>query len=51
MPSLIPLSFYTGVVPLAGALIALFTIEQMVNGLRNGYAGPEDTELTGEPVE
>jgi TRAP-type C4-dicarboxylate transport system permease small subunit len=51
MPSLIPLTFYTGVVPLAGALIALFTIEQMVNGLRNGYAGPEDTELTGEPVE
>jgi len=51
MPSLIPLTVYTAIVPVAGALIALFTIEQVVNGLRNGYAGPEDTELTGEPVE
>ena len=51
MPSLIPLTVYTGIVPLAGVLIALFTIEQVVNGLRNGYAGPEDTELSGEPVE
>lgn len=51
MPSLIPLTVYTAVVPLAGALIALFTIEQLVNGLRNGYAGPEDTELSGESVE
>ena len=51
MPSLIPLTVYTAIVPLAGVLIALFTIEQVVNGLRNGYAGPEDTELSGEPVE
>lgn len=51
MPSLIPLTFYTAVVPLAGVLIALFTIEQVVNGLRNGYAGPEDTELAAELVE
>ena len=51
MPSLIPLTVYTAIVPLAGALIALFTVEQMVNGLKNGYAGPEDTELTGEPIE
>ena len=51
MPSLIPLTVYTAIVPVAGALIALFTVEQVVNGLRNGYAGPEDTELTGEPVE
>ena len=51
MPSLIPLTFYTAIVPLAGALIALFTVEQMINGLRNGYPGPEDTELGGEPIE
>lgn len=51
MPSLIPLTVYTGIVPMAGALIVLFTIEQVVNGLRNGYAGPEDSELTEEPVE
>jgi TRAP-type C4-dicarboxylate transport system permease small subunit len=51
MPSLIPLTVYTGVVPLAGALIALFTVEQVVNGLKHGYAGPEDTEFAGEPIE
>lgn len=51
MPSLIPLTVYTAVVPMAGVLIALFTVEQMVNGLKHGYAGPEDTELAREVVE
>jgi TRAP-type C4-dicarboxylate transport system permease small subunit len=51
MPSLIPLTVYTAIVPISGALIGLFMIEQIVNGLRNGYAGPEDNELAGEPVE
>jgi TRAP-type C4-dicarboxylate transport system permease small subunit len=51
MPSLIPLTFYTAVVPVAGVLVALFTVEQIVNGLRNGYAGSEDAELAGEPIE
>ena len=37
MPSLIPLGYYTIVVPVAGALIGLFQIEQLVNGLRNGF--------------
>ncbi|MEO5696319.1 MAG: TRAP transporter small permease [Burkholderiaceae bacterium] len=44
MPSLIPLTVYTAIVPIAGVLIALFTIEQIVNGLRNGFEGPEDHE-------
>ena len=44
MPSLIPLTVYTGIVPIAGVLVALFTIEQLVNGWRNGFAGPEDQE-------
>ena len=47
MPWLIPLTVYTGVVPLAGLLIMLFSVEQMVNGVRYGYEGPEDTELLG----
>ena len=51
MPSLIPLTVYTAIVPVAGALVGLFMVEQIVNGLRNGYAGPEDMELLGEPVE
>src|SRR5262249_61190767 len=37
MPSLIPLGYYTIIVPVSGALIGLFQIEQLVNGLRNGF--------------
>jgi len=44
MPSLIPLAVYTGIVPAAGVLIALFAIEQLVNGWRHGFEGPEDRE-------
>jgi TRAP-type C4-dicarboxylate transport system permease small subunit len=43
-PSLIPLGTYTASVPVAGALIVLFTIEQLVNGWRNGFEGPEDAD-------
>ena len=58
MPSMIPLTVYTSVVPVSGALIVLFCIEQMVNGCRDGYEGPEDptcsvasrwNELGGHP--
>jgi len=44
MPSLIPLAVYTGIVPIAGVLVALFAIEQLVNGLQNGFEGPEDAD-------
>ena len=44
MPSLIPLTVYTGIVPAAGVLIALFTVEQLVNGWRHGFEGPEDQD-------
>src|SRR5947199_1690155 len=50
MPSLIPLTVYTAVVPAAGVLIALFSIEQLVNGWKNGFEGPEDRDETREPV-
>jgi len=43
-PSLIPLATYTASVPLAGALIVLFCVEQLVNGWRNGFEGPEDVD-------
>ncbi len=42
MPSLIPLTMYTASVPVSGALIALFAIEQLVNGWMYGFEGPED---------
>jgi TRAP-type C4-dicarboxylate transport system permease small subunit len=44
MPSLIPLTVYTAIVPAAGVLIALFTIEQLVNGWKHGFEGPEDRD-------
>ncbi|MEP6792657.1 MAG: TRAP transporter small permease [Ramlibacter sp.] len=50
MPSLIPLTVYTAIVPAAGALIALFTVEQLVNGWRNGFEGPEDDDFTAVEV-
>jgi TRAP-type C4-dicarboxylate transport system permease small subunit len=50
MPSLIPLTVYTAVVPIAGALVALFSVEQLVNGWKHGFAGPEDSDDTREAV-
>ena len=44
MPSLIPLTVYTAIVPAAGVLIVLFTIEQLVNGWQHGFEGPEDRD-------
>jgi TRAP-type transport system small permease protein len=44
MPSMIPLGTYTIIVPISGALISLFAIEQAVNGWQHGFAGPEDRD-------
>jgi TRAP-type C4-dicarboxylate transport system permease small subunit len=43
-PSLIPLSTYTASVPIAGVLICLFSLEQIANGWRHGFEGPEDKD-------
>jgi TRAP-type C4-dicarboxylate transport system permease small subunit len=43
-PSLIPLATYTASVPLSGVLIVLFCVEQIVNGWRHGFEGPEDED-------
>ena len=51
MPSLIPLTVYTGVVPASGVLIALFAVEQMINGYCHGFEGPEDKEFLPEIAE
>jgi TRAP-type C4-dicarboxylate transport system permease small subunit len=37
MPSLIPLGYYTIIVPISGGLIGLFQVEQLVNGLKHGF--------------
>ena len=47
MPSMTPIASLYAAIPLAGVLIALFTIEQLVNGCRNGFDHPEPRE---EPV-
>ncbi|HZS81376.1 MAG TPA: TRAP transporter small permease [Stellaceae bacterium] len=41
MPSMTPLASYYAVIPLSGVFIALFTVEQLVNGWRNGFASPQ----------
>jgi TRAP-type C4-dicarboxylate transport system permease small subunit len=51
MPSLIPLTVYTAIVPISGVLIVLFMIEQLVNGWKHGFEGPEDREDIVEHVQ
>src|SRR5262245_34510537 len=41
MPSLTPIASLYAAIPIAGLLIGLFTIEQLVNGYRNGFDHPE----------
>src|ERR1700760_2909360 len=41
LPSNTPIASLYAAIPLSGVLIALFTIEQIVNGCRNGFAGAQ----------
>jgi len=40
MPSMLPIAYLYAPIPLCGALVALFSLEQIVNGLRNGFVQP-----------
>jgi TRAP-type C4-dicarboxylate transport system permease small subunit len=42
MPSMTPIASLYAAIPISGALIALFTIEQMVNGWRHGFDHPPE---------
>jgi TRAP-type C4-dicarboxylate transport system permease small subunit len=44
LPSGTPIASLYAVIPLSGILIALFTIEQLVNGIVNGFDHPESPE-------
>ncbi len=44
MPSMTPIASLYAAIPLAGILVALFSLEQIVNGLRNGFE-PDDTRV------
>ena len=43
MPSMTPLASLYAAIPLCGALVALFSVEQLVNGWKNGFAEPAST--------
>jgi TRAP-type C4-dicarboxylate transport system permease small subunit len=47
MPSMTPIASLYAAIPICGLLIALFIVEQLINGLRNGFEHDEPLE---EPV-
>jgi TRAP-type C4-dicarboxylate transport system permease small subunit len=47
MPSMTPIASLYAAIPICGLLIALFIVEQIINGLRNGFEHDEPPE---EPV-
>src|SRR5204862_3707959 len=47
LPSGTPIASLYAIIPISGVLVALFTIEQVVNGLRNGFDHPEPPEDDG----
>src|ERR1700761_6807659 len=47
LPSGTPIASLYAIIPLSAILIALFTIEQLINGIRNGFDHPEPEE---EPI-
>jgi TRAP-type C4-dicarboxylate transport system permease small subunit len=50
LPSGTPIASLYAAIPLSGMLIALFTIEQLVNGIRNGFDHPEPPEPPEEDL-
>ena len=50
LPSMTPIASLYAAIPLAGTLIFLFTLEQLVNGWKHGFEGPEDKDDTREAV-
>jgi TRAP-type C4-dicarboxylate transport system permease small subunit len=50
LPSGTPIASLYAAIPLAGLLIALFTVEQLVNGVRNGFDHPEPPEEDLPPL-
>ena len=56
MPSMTPIASLYAAIPLAGILIALFAVEQLVNGWSNGFDHPPDPfqphgELEQDPIQ
>ena len=53
MPSLTPIASLYAAIPICGVFVALFTIEQIVNGLRNGFecSEPPEEPKYAQPIE
>ena len=49
MPSMTPIASLYAAIPISGALILLFTVEQLVNGWRRGFEHPEPLEWAAAP--
>jgi TRAP-type C4-dicarboxylate transport system permease small subunit len=49
MPSMTPIASLYAVIPLSGVLIGLFTVEQLVNGLRHGFDHAGEAEVVAPP--
>jgi TRAP-type C4-dicarboxylate transport system permease small subunit len=54
LPSMTPIASLYAAIPLSGALIFLFTVEQLINGYRHGFDHPEPSvepfsNLDGQP--
>jgi TRAP-type C4-dicarboxylate transport system permease small subunit len=44
MPSMLPIAYLYFPIPICGALIVLFSSEQIINGVRNGFARVQDSD-------
>ena len=42
MPSLTPIAVLYAAIPVGGALVALFTVEELINGWTRGFEAPRD---------
>jgi TRAP-type C4-dicarboxylate transport system permease small subunit len=47
MPSMTPIAYLYWPIPVCGVLVALFSVEQIINGLRNGFAATVHHEPGG----
>ena len=50
MPSLTPIAVLYAAIPVSGVLVALFTVEELVNGWRRGFESPIDAAPAPEQI-
>jgi TRAP-type C4-dicarboxylate transport system permease small subunit len=50
MPSLTPIAVLYAAIPVAGALVALFTLEELINGWRHGFESREGADADALPM-